>query len=427
MKIKQEPTWDAGIKMPSFPKLNKSIEADVAVIGGGISGLICTYLLTKEKKKVVLLEKNKLCLGATGVTTAFLTQSIDTDLKKLINMYGKEAARLISYSHQKAIDIVEKIIRKNKIECDFRRCSNYIYAIDENAINDLKEEGKTAKNLGISMQFKKNDLKFRNYGYLELPNQAKFHPLKYLSSIAKIIDKQRTQIFEDGEVTDIKGEGPYILKTNSGKVKAKYIIVSTYSPFDKKLFFKKASYDSYVFELQVPSNILQEGIYEDTLNPYHYFRVDKKGKFDRVIIGGEDHRSDLPVNDSKNFQALEGYAKKIFPFNYKIIRKWKGPIVESIDGLAFIGEYKNKNIFYTTGFSGNGMTYAHISAVIIKSKILGEKNKETEQIASLYDPKRIPTLKQLANKGVDYTEELLHGAIKNSLEYRENAQLKSPS
>ena len=417
--IKEKPTWDADAKMPSFPKLHSSIETDVAIIGGGITGLTSAYLLSKAKKKIVLLEKNKICLGATGVTTAFLTQIIDTELSKLLRMYGKSKTEIISRSHQKAINQVEKIINENKIKCEFARCSNYLCAVDEESVRNLQEEEIAAKNLGISMEFKENKLLgFRNFGYLELANQAKFHPLKYLSALSKIAHKNGANIFEKTEVTEIKGSGPYILKTSLGNVKAKYVIVTTYAPFDKKLFFKKAFYDSYVFELQVPGKILKEGIYEDNLDPYHYFRVDRKGKFDRVIIGGEDHRSDIPVNDSKSFQALEDYIKKIFPFDYKIIRKWKGPILESIDGLAFIGEYKNKNIFYATGFSGNGITYANIAAHLFANIISGTANNEIEELISVYNPKRIPTLKQLANKGVDYTKELLHGAVKNTLLYR---------
>ena len=409
-------TWRRDVKKPRFPQLKSSVETDIVIIGAGITGITCAYLLSKAGKKVVLLDKKSLCAGATGDTTAFLTQSVDTDLTKLIKMYGKSKTSLISESHQNAIDLIEQVIKENEIECGFKRCSNYIYSPDEESVEYLKEEEETAKSLGINIKFRKDkSLKFKNEGYLEVPDQAKFHPLKYLFSLAKISQKNGARIFEKTEVTEIKGTGPFTIITEKGSVKAKYIIVATYNPFNGKISFKKAFYNSYVFELQIPKNTLKEGLYEDTLNPYHYFRVDRKKDFDNVMIGGEDHRSDIPVAESKSFWALESYIRKTFPnIRYKIISKWKGSILESVDGLAFIGTYKEKNIFYATGFSGNGITYSMIASQIIANSILGKKHKML-RFSSLYSAERSPTLKQLFLKAPDYIQEFFSGALKNTL------------
>ncbi|MBX4212519.1 FAD-binding oxidoreductase [Candidatus Pacearchaeota archaeon] len=418
MTIQKGSTWNS-VRMPHFPRLKSLIDVDVAIIGGGITGITAAYLLSKAGKKVALLEKEILCSGATGLTTAFLTQSVDTDFSELVEMYGTRKASAIAKSHQYAVDRVEDIIRKNKIDCEFVRCSNYSYALDENDAEDLQDETKVMKELGIKARFKEdNKLKFENQGYIEIPRQAKFHPLKYLSALSKITSANGAQIFEKTEVKEIRGNGPYALKTPSGEVYAQQIIVATYAPFNKKMYFKKAFYDTYVFELKVRKGILKEGIYEDTMDPYHYFRVDRKGTYDRIIIGGEDHRSDIPVNDSKNFQALKQYIKQVFPdIRYRIIRKWDGPIVEPVDGLAYIGPHKDKNIFYATGFSGNGMTYGTLAAHIITNEILGKADAQIRKFASVYDARRMPTFKQLMHKGKDYTRELFHGAVRNSLKY----------
>lgn len=416
----ENPTWDLDVNLPTFSQLKSDIETEVAIIGGGITGITTAYLLSEAGKKVVLIEKNSLCSGATGVTTAFLTQNIDTDLRKLVKMFGEKKTALISKAHQFAISLVQRIIRKNKIECEFKKCSNFYYATSENSKKLFEKNEKIAKRLGIPAELKFDDsLNFKNYGYIEFKNQAKFHPLKYLSALAKICVKNGVEIFEKTEVERISGIGPFAVRTKKGRVFADYVVVATYAPFDHELYFKRAFYDSYVMELELTQGVLKEGIYEDDLEPYHYFRVDKKEKSDRVIIGGEDHRSDIPVNPSKSFQALEEYARKLFRhIKLSIVRKWSGPILETIDGLAYIGEHKMEKIFYATGFSGNGMTYGTLAAKIISNSILRKKDSKIQAFAEIYDARRVPTLKQLANKGADYSREMFGGALKNTLKYR---------
>lgn len=420
-------TWDVGVKKPSFPKLQGVVDVDVAIIGGGITGITAAYFLSKAGKRVALIEKNTLCTGATGATTAFLTLSVDTDFRNLIKMYGKRKARLIAESHQYAINTVERIVNTNSIKCEFMRCSNYSYAIDTAGIDGLEEEEKAMKQLGIPVHYKRDDsLNIKNYAYLEIPNQAKFHPLQYLYELARIAVTQGTQIFEKTEAEEIEGLGPYEIKTKQGTLWASQVIVATYTPFDRALFFKKAYYTSYVFEAHIPPQIIPERIYEDTRDPYHYFRVDRKGKYDRLIIGGEDHRSDFPIHPSKNFHALQDYLKEAFPnISCKLVRKWEGPIVEPVDGLAFIGPRRDRKIFYATGFSGNGMTYGTLAALICTASILGNKNEKLQQFASLYKARRMPTLKQLAYKGIDYSKEMIFGAIRNTFKYKKNQRLQS--
>ncbi|MBX4196645.1 FAD-binding oxidoreductase [Candidatus Pacearchaeota archaeon] len=419
MALQKSSSWSTS-GMPHFPKLKSFLDVDVAIIGGGIAGITSAYLLSKAGKTVALCEKDTLCSGATGLTTAFLTEVLDTDFKDLVEMYGEAKAKVIIKSHRHAIDHVEGIIKKNKIECEFMRCSDYSYALDKESSEELEEEQRIARKLGAQARFRKDSLlKFENHGYMEVKRQAKFHPLKYLSSLSKIASKQGALIFEKTEVKEITGDGPYRVRTPLGEVYAQQVIVATYAPFNKKLYFKKAFYDTYVLELKMPKGILKQGIYEDTMDPYHYFRVDRKGSYDRVIIGGEDHRSDIPVKNSKNFQAVREYVKHIFSdIHYKVVREWEGPIVEPVDGLAYIGPHKDKNIFYATGFSGNGMTYGMLAAHIVTHQILGKMDKQTRQFASVYDARRIPSMKQLAYKGRDYTKELFHGAVRNTMKYR---------
>lgn len=404
-----ETSWKSERKT-MHPKLKESISADVAIIGGGLTGILVAYTLTKMGKSVVLIEKNLIGSGATYLTTAFLTGMIDTDYSDLINSIGLKKASLVAESHKEAIDFIKKITQKEKIEDEFVPCSNYIYSANEKDVEGLRAEAKQLKRVGFEVETSpKVDLGFKNSGYIEVKRQAKFHPIKLVNHLSEVITKDKGRIFEKTKA--VKVEKDRVI-TEEGEIRAQSIISATYEPFGQPLglFLKKAVYTSYVIELMVPKGNLVEGTYEDIDSPYHYFRVEYMRDSARVILGGEDHRADIPMNAQKKYDRLYEYACNLFGKNdLKLVRKWKGPIMESIDGLAYIGEYKNN--LYATGFSGNGMTYAAIAAMMFSDIISGKKNKWQK----IYDPKRLPNLKLFATKGRDFATILWNGVIKEVL------------
>lgn len=408
-----QPVWDVGVDIRNFDSLRSDISVDVAIIGGGITGITTAYLLAKEGKKVAILEKNKLAFGATGMTTGFLVQYIDTSVSSLLSMFGAQRAKAVLASHKHAIDLVEGIVNAEHISCEFLRCSNYMFANTSKYVQTLREEEEAAHKVGFDIRLVQDEkLGFPNAGYLELSHQAKFHVRKYLAKLVDALHAKGAQLYENTEVLSINSDDSGVeVITSGGIVHAKHVVVATYAPFDKQLPYRKAFYITYVVEAAIPKGKIMEGMYEDTKKPYHYFRVDKGEHEDRLIIGGEDHRRDIPVSDEKSYRALIKYMQSMFPdMTPRIIRRWKGPILESIDGLAWIGPIKDKNIFYTTGYSGNGITYSGIAAIMARDYIVGKDN----HLSQIYNPRRIPTLTQLAHKGVDYTRELIGGAVRNT-------------
>jgi len=400
-------TWELGGRK-SCPKLLGKIEAEVVVIGGGLTGLLSAYELSRQGKNVVLVEKDEIGSGATKFTTAFLTGIIDTDYSAVIKTLGLEKSKLIAQSHREAIDYIESIIEREKIEYEFKRCSNYIFSREAKEIEHLKSEAEILRSVGFDAILNtKNDLGFDSLAYIEVKNEARFHPMKILRELGEIITKNGGKIFEHTEALKVE-KGKVV--TTGGEISAPWIISATYGPFMKPLglHIKKAYYTSYVLELKMPKLGLKEGIYQDTENPYHYFRVEKSDKVS-VILGGGDHRSDIHMDESKKYHGLETYARELFKgMDFEIVRKWKGPIIESIDGLPYIGRYKD--MLYATAFSGNGMTYAAISGMIFSDIIAGQKNEWQH----IYNPGRLPHIRLLMIKGRDYIEELWNGVVKRN-------------
>jgi glycine/D-amino acid oxidase-like deaminating enzyme len=411
--ILKETSWKTK-NNKSYPKLAENVEADVAIIGAGMAGIFSAYVLSKAGLSVVVLEKNENILqNATLRTTAFITKLIDSPFDESVNIYGKGNAELVWRSGQDAIELFSDIIKKENIDCEFKPVPIYTYAKDEKQFEKLTREYEAVKKsdfeatLHKSIRKSGDKLNFANYGFLEIPNQAMFHPLKFAQGLADAAESAGAKIFTNSEVAAIESK---IVKTKDWQVQAKDILIATYSPFTNVgTRFRKGMYVSYVYELEIAKKLIPEGMYLDMDNPYHYFRIDSYEKFDRMIVGGEDHRMDIKINPEKNFNALEKYVKETLGDNpYKITRKWSGHILEPVDGLPLIGAIA-PHTYVTTAFSGNGMTYSAISATIIRDMILKNKNPYID----LYDVKRTPSLKQLTTKGFDYIEEFFGGFVKN--------------
>jgi glycine/D-amino acid oxidase-like deaminating enzyme len=401
-------------KSKKYPALSGHVSADIVVVGGGLAGIWCAYLLSKAGKKVVVLDKGRIGHGETLNTTAFITQAIDTPLSELIEMFDMPTARAVWSSGARAIDLIETVSVEERIECEFMRMPIHLYARVSEEYKELAVEHLLAERLGFNTSLKKTaDLGFPHLGVLSIEHQAKYHPMKFLLGLAEAARRHGAEIYENTEVGEVVGNTPIRVVTTGGQmVSAESVVIATYNPLGnpKATRLKKGMYTSYCIELTIPKGEIPEGMYMDQHNPYHYVRVDAgPSSRDRMIVGGEDHRSELKIAPEKSFRALRAYVKRTFPgLKARQVRRWTGGIMESSDGLALIGETA-PNRYVATAFSGNGMTYAAIAGRIISDLILKKDNPYQE----IYDPKRKLEIKALLQKARDYTAELFGGAGRN--------------
>jgi glycine/D-amino acid oxidase-like deaminating enzyme len=411
------PTWEAEIERPERPQHRGRLEVDVAVIGGGIAGLTAAYHLAKDGRRVAVFEKDRIAGSASGLTTAMITRVLDTDASDLIRSSGRDFTAQLLASHQRAIEAIDSIVTSEKIDCEFTRCPLHLYANNAEELEAVAAEARASVEAGAEAAFSPDPVPgFRNVGHATFPNQAKFQPLKYLVGLAEAAERHGASIFERSEVTELGGDGPFELATPQGGVRAQWVVSATNKPYGQpiRLFFQKGFYVTYMMEALVDSPSLAEGLYEDTANPYRYFRVDRKGGETRVIIGGEDHRHEIHMDPATNFAELEEYARSLFPGRVDVRRRWSGPILEPADGLAYIGPLANPRIIYATAFSGTGMTYGAIAGKLVADIVAGRENSDRE----LYRADRVPPLRRLWVKGRDYLGELWGGAIHNAVHQR---------
>ena len=127
--------WLDSTTLTEYPTLNEDIKIDVAIIGGGITGITAAELLKKQGVKVAIIESDRIACGTTGHTTAKVTSQHNLIYDKLINQFGVERAKQYATANEFAIEFVAKNINENNIDCDFKRLSAYVYTNDDSYIN----------------------------------------------------------------------------------------------------------------------------------------------------------------------------------------------------------------------------------------------------------------------------------------------------
>ena len=394
--ISTKSLWAATKREPELPRLRTSSEADVVVVGAGIAGLTTAYLLSQAGKHVIVLDDGPIGGGQTELTSAHLSSAIDDRFTEIERLHGKEGARLTAESHSAAIDRIEAVVAAERIDCDFERVNGYLCNPPGDSADTLDEEYEAALRTGVldvAIVERAPWPHFDTGRAICFGRQAQFHPLKYLNGLAQAIIERRSEIHCGTHVKSVQGGDAAKVETSDGKsVSAKHIVVATNTPINDlvAIHTKQAPYLTYVIGARMPRDAIERALYWDTADPYHFVRVQRAedGPGDVVLVGGEDHKTGQADDGPERFLRLEVWARERFPLMEEVTFRWAGQVMETLDGLAFIGRnpLDEKNVYIATGDSGMGLTHGTIAGMLLTDLILGRENPWEK----LYEPTRKP-------------------------------------
>ncbi|MEY2466250.1 MAG: hypothetical protein QOD03_771, partial [Verrucomicrobiota bacterium] len=377
-----QPYWSDSAKLPNFPSLNSDLEVDVVIIGGGLTGITAAYLLKQEGVKVALLERQTCAAADTGHTTAHLTYVTDSRLHHLVKVFGRDAAKSFWEAGAAAIDQIYELSQKISKDSEFKWVPGYLHGrlsnFDKKDYESLAEDAQLARELGFDAQFLET-VPFVNRPGIAFAHQAKFHPYKYLAPLLQSIPGDGSYIFENTEASEIEAK-PLTIHAGKFKLRCDYLMIATHTPllgktglFKGTLFQSKLSlYTSYVLGAKLPPGTLPEALFWDTNEPYNYLRVDRHADHDYAIFGGEDCKTGQEQDSNLVYTQLEAKLKTLLP-KAEVQHRWLGQVVETNDGLPFIGENEGQQ-FIATGFCGNGFTLGTLSAMMARDRYLKRKN-----------------------------------------------------
>ena len=376
--------WKLNTHQSTFPVLQGTMQADVAIIGGGITGITAALLLSQAGLKTVVLEAWHIGNGTTGNSTGNLYAMVDERLYQIRKNFSEEIMEQVTVSRKSAVDYIEGIVSHFSLDCNFTRQPWHLITKSEEHNSEIEREFSAASKSFLNASLHETmNLPFPVTRALKVEEQAQFNPLQYVRQLAEML-KGKCSIHEYSKVEKIEEGDTPVVHTSLGKVIAKNIIMATHVP--KGLLKVQAYLGPYreyglAFRLKEGS-YPPDGIFWMLSKGHHFsFRNYKSGSDHFLIVVGAPHKvgQDDPA---EKVLSLEKFARDHFQVIEKCYQ-WSGQHYHSADGLPYIGEHK-KNIFYGTGFATDGLVYGTLAAQIISDSILNHKN----QFAEIYKPDR---------------------------------------
>jgi len=371
--------WSQTVRKPHFQPLCGDETTDVLIIGGGLTGLLCAYMLQQAKVPYLLVEANEIGDGITKNTTAKITAQHGLIYHKLIQKYGTAAASLYYKANTDAIRRYKQLC--DELECDFQTQDAFVYTTDH--MEKIVDEMDAYHRMGVSATFTtKLPLPIPILGAIKLSHQGQLHPLEFLYRLSRNLTIR--------EHTKVIALAPHHAQTNRGTIRFQRAIVATHFPILNKhgcYFLKMYQHRSYVLALEKGPNV--GGMYVDESNRGLSFR-----NHDRyLLLGGGGHRTG---KKGGGWQELERFAKTHYP-TAPIAYRWATQDCMTLDGLPYVGRYAKHthHLFTATGYNKWGFTTAMVAAKLLCDQML----QKPSPLATLLSPSRSIWHPQLVANG----------------------------
>lgn len=406
-----------------YPGLEADTQTEVAIIGGGITGLSAGYFLARQGVKVVVLEAEYIGSGTTGSSTGNLYVTIDEMYHQVMDKFDRETARILAESRQAGMDAIDDIIREHNIECNYIQTTWNLLAETKEVVEKLKKEYDAFADLGIAATFHRDsDILPQVEACLEVPAQAQLDPKTYMAGLAKAAAAAGCVIHEKTRAKEMKEEKQgMVISTTRGRVHAQYVINATHSPKGEKLITTLlGSYREYVVAAKVKEPF-PRGIYWSQQKDHHYsLRTATDGSGETYLMClGEPHKVGQDSDNDERLKRIETYMRSRFNVG-EVQYFWGAQHYKSADKIPYIGTFGNERVFLATGYSTDGLVYGTVAGLLICDLIQRTDNPWSE----VYKPGRVNPMKS-AGRFIKENVNVMGELIKDKIPFiADTAELK---
>ncbi len=405
--------WNAHSETTNFRALDQTIQVDVAVIGGGITGITTAQLLKKSGIRVAVLEAREVGRGTTGHSTGNLYVITDQLLSPIKKKYDTEVLKKVIKARGEAFRLIADNVREFGIDCDYKPQSMYVY--EDSTTDKISEELQIAREVVLPI----NEIASINLAVefsrgMEIPGQATFNPLLYVQSLAKAIEGEDCKIYENTEVREIREEeNQVILTTTGGTVMANNVIHATHTPKGIEIQYHTVlgPYREYGVAMKLEDDVYPDGIFwgiheNEKFSIRSYERMGEKF----LLCIGKPHKVGQAEDNEEHIRKLIDFIGRRFKIK-EVVDKWGGQHYKPADLLPYIGrKSRNSKQFVATGFATDGLIYGTLAAQLMASDISGTKPLYHSLFkASRHQP--IKAAKDFIKENVDVAAEFVKGVF----------------
>ncbi|ARF18934.1 hypothetical protein SporoP17a_13105 [Sporosarcina ureae] len=379
--------WESTFTTEGFARVCRQDVYDVAIVGGGMSGALTSYVLANEGYSIALIEQEEVGGGSTSANTGLLQFSNDIMLHELIEQIGEKKAVEFYQSCKEAMENLQDVAKHAPFDVQFHTRKSLYYASTEEDVARLRKEFETLRKYHFPVEFWESEdieahFPFSQPAAIVTAGDAEVNPLRLCMGAIHYAYEKGMDVFEHTEVLEIQNaEEQVLIKTTNGEFQAKSVVVTTgYAPtLDTKIPQKdlKVTYAIATQPIDDLSFWHERMMIWETKRPYLYMRLTDEN---RIVAGGLDQDMDsLPRSQKENekkFDQLKQELQELFPdqkldFEYE----WTALFGESTDELPVIGRHPlEPHIYYLIGLGGNGTVYSMLGAYLLRDELAGKSN-----------------------------------------------------
>ena len=412
------------------PPLTGEHDADVAVVGGGFTGIAASYFIKKRFpfKKVIVLESEFVGYGASGRNTGISGATLGHSLHRLQKAHGTEAMARLQRLSLQSFSLVEELIEKHHIDCDYERTGLLVVAESVKDVAILENEARACQAVGEKATLLDGTQARSRFGAIKAlaglhhTMQGTLNPAKFVRGMKTAAESVGVEVYERSRCTHMEPGEVTSLYTPQGHVRSKDIIIATNAYSNPLGLFRRRVVPMHVYniatepltraqldELHWPERTI-------VFNPKHLFWVVRLTADNRIVFIDNDAQYfyDIDRDYSHNPREYRSHYRvltRLFPFlkGIKMTHHWGGRIGMTLDFLPSIGcTGRHRNIFYALGFNGHGVAFTQLAGKMLAELVSGQKTELTDHMLINKSVRGVPTapLSYLAINGYKWIYKL---------------------
>ena len=347
-------------------------DAEVAVVGGGLTGLTTAVLLARAGKAVTLLEARRIGDGTTGGSTAKVSLLQGTQLSRISRRHPKATVRSYVEANREGQAWLVRFLEEHGVPVQQRAA--YTYATTDSGLRKVRSELKAARAVGLHVDWRDTlDLPYPTKGGIRLDEQYQVDPMEVLQALEEEARAHGVHVVEGARVTKVRGRDPVRLVTERGTVQAGLAVIATNMPIlDRGGFFARMKpARSYGMAFEVPGQVV-DGMYLSA-DPSSRSLRDAPGTSggSTLLVGGEGHTTGRGHPTAPRLESLRQWTHEYFPGATET-HAWSAQDYMPSHGMPFVGPILpgSDEILVAGGYSKWGMTNAVAAALAISGRFL---------------------------------------------------------